>query len=285
MKLYDKLPLKKAYYRIFTGMIMFPLLLVLVLSLVLLGKQYRDQAIENIRGVQQGVAGEVQSDVEFMSMRLSQLTNVNDNMVIQYVVQMDTADTNARYDAQKKLDQAGNLVIEPVKDVVSIGFYMKSGNAIFLKSDIKRTVSEIRQYPWYQDALREPNSVKIGSYQTIGASDLYLGGGKDQLVLIYALSPNVMIDRSQSVEMVVLYQTTDAGNSIRNYNRNYNRKNNKLGIMQIVDENGTPIFRTEEAEIQNTFGYTCVRTPLELEKCYLVYRESYQDLGADAGFP
>ena len=107
-------------------------------------------------------------------MRLSQLTNVNDNMVIQYVVQMDTADTNARYDAQKKLDQAGNLVIEPVKDVVSIGFYMKSGNAIFLKSDIKRTVSEIRQCPWYQDALREPNSVKIGSYQTIGASDLYL---------------------------------------------------------------------------------------------------------------
>ena len=198
MKLYDKLPLKKAYYRIFTGMIMFPLLLVLVLSLVLLGKQYRDQAIEKIRGVQQGVAGEVQSDVEFMSMRLSQLTNVNDNMVIQYVVQMDTADTNARYDAQKKLDQAGNLVIEPVKDVVSIGFYMKSGNAIFLKSDIKRTVSEIRQCPWYQDALREPNSVKIGSYQTIGASDLYLGGGKDQLVLIYALSPNVMIDRSQS---------------------------------------------------------------------------------------
>lgn len=104
MKLYDKLPLKKAYYRIFTGMIMIPLLLVLVLSLVLLGKQYRDQAIENIRGVQQGVAGEIQSDVEFMSMRLSQLTNVNDNMVIQYVVQMDTADTNTRYDAQKRLD-------------------------------------------------------------------------------------------------------------------------------------------------------------------------------------
>lgn len=161
MKLYDKLPLKKAYYRIFTGMIMIPLLLVLVLSLVLLGKQYRDQAIENIQGVQQGVAGEIQSDVEFMSMRLSQLTNVNDNMVIQYVVQMDgTTDTNARYDAQKKLDQAGNLVIEPVKDVVSIGFYMKSGNAVFLKSDIKRTVSEIRQCQWYQDALLSPNSVK-----------------------------------------------------------------------------------------------------------------------------
>lgn len=270
MKLYDKLPLKKAYYRIFTGMIVIPLLLVFGVALMALGKQYKEQAIENIRGVQQGVAGEIQSDVDFMSMRLSQLTNVNDNMVIQYVVEMDNADATTRYDAQKKLDQAGNMVIEPVKDVVSIGFYMKSGNQIFLKSNIKRSNSEIRECQWYQDALLEPNSVKIGSYQTVGASDLYLGGGKDQLVLIYALSPNVMIDRSQSVEMVVLYQTTDAGNSIRNYNR----RNNKLGIMQIVDENGDLIYKTEEIAGEKASGYTCVRTPVELENTTW-YIESY----------
>ena len=97
---------------------MIPLVLVLVLSLVILGMQYREQAIENIRGVQKGVAAELQSDVDFMSMRLSQLINVNDNMVIQYAVAMNEADQDARYDAQKKLDQAGNMVIEPVKDVV-----------------------------------------------------------------------------------------------------------------------------------------------------------------------
>ena len=61
MKRHDKLPLKKAYYRIFTGMIVIPLVLVLVLSLVILGMQYREQAIENIRGVQKGVAAELQS--------------------------------------------------------------------------------------------------------------------------------------------------------------------------------------------------------------------------------
>lgn len=125
---------------------------------------------------------------------------------------------------------------------------------------------------------------KIGSYQTIGASDLYLGGGKDQLVLIYALSPNVMIDRSQSVEMVVLYQTTDAGNSIRNYNRNYNRKNNNLGIMQIVDENGTPISGRKKRK-SRTLSVIPVCALRWNWKCHLVYRESYQDLGADAGFP
>ena len=55
MKSYDKLSLKKAYYRIFSGMIMIPLLLVLIFSLLILGMQYRDQAIENIRSVQQGI--------------------------------------------------------------------------------------------------------------------------------------------------------------------------------------------------------------------------------------
>lgn len=274
MKRHDKLPLKKAYYRIFTGMIVIPLVLVLVLSLVILGMHYREQAIENIRGVQKGVAAELQSDVDFMSMRLSQLINVNDNMVIQYAVAMNEADQDARYDAQKKLDQAGNMVIEPVKDVVSIGFYMKNGNAFFLKSSIKRTIEETRAKQWYQDALQNLNSVKIGSYQTRKASDLYLGGSRDYLVLIYALSPNSMIDRSQSVEMVVLYQTSDAGNAIRNYNRNYIRGNNKLGIMQIVGENGEAIYKTEEIAVKAARGYTCVRTPIELENATW-YIESY----------
>ena len=261
MKRHDKLPLKKAYYRIFTGMIVIPLVLVLVLSLVILGMQYREQAIENIRGVQKGVAAELQSDVDFMSMRLSQLINVNDNMVIQYAVAMNEADQDARYDAQKKLEQAGNMVIEPVKDVVSIGFYMKNGNAFFLKNSIKRTIEETRAKQWYQDALQNLNSVKIGSYQTRKASDLYLGGSRDQLVLIYALSPNSMIDRSQSVEMVVLYQTSDAGNAIRNYNRNYIRENNKLGIMQIVDENGEAIYKTEEIEKKLPEGIRACEPP------------------------
>ena len=274
MKRYDKLPLKKAYYYIFTGMIVIPLVLVLVISLLTLGKQYREQAIENIEGIQQGVAAEIQSDVDFMSMRLSQLTNVNDNMVIQYAAEVNEADADTRYDAQLRLDQVGNMVIEPVKDVVSIGFYMKNGKAYYLRSDIKRTVDETREKQWYQDALEKTNSVKIGSYQTIKASDLYLGGSKDQLVLIYAIAPDSMIDRSQTIEMVVLYQTSDTGKVIRNYNRNYNKGNNKLGIMQIVDADGNYIYKTDDIVIEKEHGYTCVRTPLELKNTTW-YIESY----------
>ena len=274
MKRYDKLPLKRAYYYIFTGMIVIPLALVLIISLLILGKQYKDQAVENIKGIQKGAAAEIQSDIDFMSMRLSQLTNVNDNMIIQYAVEANEADVDTRYDAQRRLDQAGNMVIEPVKDVVSIGFYMKNGKAFFLKSEIKWTVEETSQKQWYQDALEKSNSVKIGSYQTEKANDLYQGGGKDQLVLIYALAPDSMTDRSQSMEMVVLYQTSDVGELIRNYNRNYRKGNNKLGIMQIVDEEGNAIYKTEEAVTGKEHGYTCVRTPLPLGNTTW-YIESY----------
>ena len=123
----NKLSLKKAYYRIFLGMIVVPLFLVLVISLFILGDQYKDKAIENIESVQKTVAAELISDIDFMSMRLSQIINVNNNMMIQYAAQIDAGDMEQRYRYQELLDQSGNMIIEPVKDVISVAFYMKSG--------------------------------------------------------------------------------------------------------------------------------------------------------------
>lgn len=260
-----KLSLKKAYYRIFLGMIVVPLFLVLVISLFILGDQYKDKAIENIESVQKTVAAELISDIDFMSMRLSQIINVNNNMMIQYATQIDAGDMEQRYRYQELLDQSGNMIIEPVKDVISVAFYMKSGNEIFLKSHIKRSIEEIQQCQWYQDAVNDVNSVKIGSYQTTAASDFYTGGGKDCLVLIYAIAPNLMADRSRTVELIALYQTTNAGTAIKNYNRNYQRGTNKLGVMRIVDENGAIVYSTEQEESWNKKGYTTVRTKVDLE--------------------
>ncbi len=264
MKKRKKLSLKQAYYRTFAGLIVLPLLIVLAVSLLILGKKYKEQAVENIESVQKTVAAGLLSDADFMSMRLSQITNVNNNMIMQYAVDLDNGNYEERYEYQELLNQAGNMIIEPVKDVVSVAFYMKSGNEIFLKSHIRRSLEEIREYQWYQDALAQPNSVKIGSYQTKESGDLYEGGAGDRLVLIYAIAPDMMMDRSQSVEMVVLYQTTDMGNSIRNFNRSYLKGSNKLGIMQIVDENGNAVFKTEEELQKKRRGYTLVRTKVEL---------------------
>lgn len=88
MKKRKKLSLKQAYYRTFAGLIVLPLLIVLAVSLLIL-KKYKEQAVENIESVQKTVAAGLLSDADFMSMRLSQITNVNNNMIMQYAVDLD----------------------------------------------------------------------------------------------------------------------------------------------------------------------------------------------------
>lgn len=83
-------------------------------------------------------------------------------------------------------------------------------------------------------------------------------------------------DRSQKIEMVVFYQSTDAAERIKEYNRNYLGGKNKLGITQIRDSGGNLVFSTlEEGKIDfSDKKYTCVKTPLELNDT-VWYLESY----------
>lgn len=153
---------------------------------------------------------------------------------------------------------------------------MKDGRETYIKNDINRTVDEIKEMDWYQKALEKRNTVCLGSYDTVSSSDLYVGGKKDLLILVFALAPDVTTDRSQKIEMVVFYQSTDAADRIKEYNKNYIGGKNKLGITQIRDSSGELVFSTlEEEEIDfSDRRYTCVKTPLELNDT-VWYLESY----------
>ena len=118
-----KLPLKKAYYLSFLLLIVLPLLIVLVVLLMMLNRQFKRQAIENIRQAQETVLTELKSDMDAMSMRLAQLINTNNNEVLAYAAETDTADYNIRYQYEQKLQQSGNLLLEPIKDIISVSFY------------------------------------------------------------------------------------------------------------------------------------------------------------------
>jgi len=271
-----RLPLKTVYYLSFLFFIVIPILIVLVVALFVLNKQFKNQALTNIRQAQETVITELKSDIDIMSMRLSHLIYTNNNEILAYAAEMDTADFGRRYEYEQKLQQAGNLALEPVKDIISVGFYMKDGRKTYIKNDINRTMDEIREMDWYQKALEKSNTVCLGSYDTVSSSDLYVGGKKDLLILVFALAPDVSTDRSQKIEMVVFYQSTDAADRIKEYNRNYLEGKNKLGITQIRDSGGNLVFSTlDQGEIDfSGKKYTCVKTPLEL-KDTVWYLESY----------
>ncbi len=271
-----RLPLKTVYYLSFLFFIVIPILIVLVAALFVLNKQFKYQALTNIRQAQETVITELKSDIDIMSMRLSHLIYTNNNEILAYAAEMDTFDLGRRYEYEQKLQQAGNLALEPVKDIISVGFYMKDGRETYIKNVINRTVDEIKGMDWYQKALKKNNTVCLGSYDTVSSSDLYVGGKKDLLILVFALAPDVTTDRSQKIEMVVFYQSTDAADRIKEYNRNYLAGKNKLGITQIRDGGGRLVFSTmeeEEADFSDK-KYTCVKTPLELNDT-VWYLESY----------
>lgn len=283
------LPLKKVYYLAFLLLIVIPLLLALLIALLLLNQQFKKQAIENIERAQDNVVTELVSDIEVMSMRLSHLIYTNNNEIMGYAAGTDTDDILEKYEYEQKLSQAGNLALEPVKNIICVGFYMKDGRETYIKNIINRTTEEIKQEEWYLRALENPNSVCVGSYDTTALNDLYIGGKKDLLVLAFALSPDVTTDRSQKIEMVTFYQLTGAGDTVKEYNQEYLKGRNRLGIMRITDAQGSIIFSTEEDTDFSQKGYTCVRTPVPLVdetwyiESYIKTKELTRDFGHVAG--
>ena len=261
---FNKLPLKKVYYLVFSFFIVLPILIIFIVALNWLNWEFREQAIHNIEQAQETIRTELMADINTMSMKLSHLIYTNDNEVINYVSKMDTLDLVERYHYEQKLNQASSLALEPTKNIISLGFHMKNGKNIYVKNPIKRTDIELKETEWYKEALENPNTVHLGAYDTAYMNDLFTGGKKDLFILVYALSPNVVIDRSQKIEMITMYQSVSAGERIRQYNNQYLEGQNKLGVTLIRDQNGEIIFSTIEGDTykEDQKNVLCITSPI-----------------------
>ena len=116
------IPLKKLYYLAFVFLIVIPFLAALLIALFVLNKQFKRQAIENIERAQDTIVTELISDINVMSMRLSHLIHTNNNEIIDYAAGTDTSDILEKYEYEQQLTQAASLALEPMKDILSVGF-------------------------------------------------------------------------------------------------------------------------------------------------------------------
>lgn len=247
----------------FLFFIVIPILIVLVLSLMILNQQFKNQAIENIKRSQEAIIANLESDEDVMSMRLSHMIYTNNSEILRYAAQSDTDDMRTRNNYKKKLSQTVNMILEPVKDIISVSFFMKDKREIYIINDIKKTQAEIKQTKWYQAALAHKNSVYIGFYSTKSTNDLYIGSKKDSLLLVFSLAPDVTTDRSQKIEMVMYYQSTGASERIKLNNLNYLAGKNKLGICQIIGTDGEIVYSTQRESKFQLKEYTCIKSPLK----------------------
>ena len=240
----------------------------------MLNQQFKKQAVENIKRAQEAVIADLESDEDVMSMRLSHLVYTNDNEILKYAAGTDVQKPELRNVHEKSLSKAVNMALEPVQNIISVGFYMKDGKEIYVKNDITLEKEEIKKTKWYQDALKKSNTVTTGFYDTKSTNDLYMGSKKDSLILVFALAPDVTTDRYRKIEMVMFFQSAGASERIKSYNQGYLLGKNKLGIAQIKDSDGKLVFSTQKETEFSSGEYTCVTSPIKFNNS-LWYIENY----------
>lgn len=269
-----KASLKQVYYFSFLTLIVLPILAVFVVSMPLIHTIVRRQAIENIRLAQATIIANLTAEVQEMSMRLSHLVYTNDNEILNLAAGADTDDINERYLYDSGLVEASRLALVPVSDIVSVGFYMKSGRTVSYKTQINIPIDVLRRSSMYRSAIGNPNVVSIGSFNTDTYNNLYRGVAGGGLMLVAAIAPDVRTDRAQKIELVALYELSNISRSIQNSDQAYLAGKNSIGFTALVDLSERSILYAsgKDGSLLSQYidgdgalaGYTCLSTPVEM---------------------
>lgn len=232
-----KQKLKASYYNSFFALIVIPILFIILLSILIIRTMMVDSAVSNIRRAQDNIASALGSEVKDVSLRLSHFVYVNDNEIIKNAAKTNTKDVAERYRYTKILTESFHYAMVPVQDILSAVFYMKDGDHSYMKDDITLGREELKASSWYQEALAEPNVVKVGFYDrsvTNSRKNAYT------LTIAAGLSPGMDVDRDGVIEMAALFVSSQTGSLIKDYN-----KERILGSTLIADKSGNVIFDAE----------------------------------------
>jgi len=232
-----KKKLKTSYYNSFFALIVIPILFIILLSILIIHTMMVDSAVFNIRRAQDNIASTLGGEVKDVSLRLSHFVYVNDNEVIKNAAKTNTKDVAEKYLYTKILTESFHYAMVPVQDILSAVFYMKDGDHTYMKDDITLGREELRASSWYEEALAEPNVVKVGFYDrsvTNSRKNTYT------LTIAAGLSPGIDVDRDGVIEMTALFVSSRIGDLIKDYN-----KDRMLGSTMIADKSGNVIFDAE----------------------------------------
>ncbi len=240
MEAKKKIGLKYAYYRSFFALIVIPILAVILVSVMVIRATLADSSVDNIKKAQDNLVSVLGREVQDVSLRLSHFVYVNNNEIIKMAVKTDTTDFSERYHYTGVLTESFNYAMVPVQDIISAVFYMKDGISTYLKDDVILGDGEIRSSAWYQEALSDPNIVKIGYYDIgIVAS----GRKAHTFTIVAALAPGRDVDRDGKVEMVSLFVSSEVEKLMKRYNHDP-----FLGITVLLDQEGKVLLDSDGGE-------------------------------------
>ena len=235
--------LKKVYYRSFVLLIVVPILLLFFVSLSITRYMMQKNAVSNIQYSQDAIRSSLTEASRKTALQLSHLVFVNNNEVLSLAAAINSSYGNKRYEYGNRLNEMFRVAAAPSQNTISAMFYMKNGENVYLKDEIRLPKEEMEGETWYQKALQWKDVVSLGIFDTSRQNITYSRLKSGQCVLVAALSPDRLLDRSKTIEMVMLFDVTPVGDLIKKYNRDP-----LLGITFLIDKSGTLLFAGEDHE-------------------------------------
>ncbi|MDO5417683.1 MAG: sensor histidine kinase [Lachnospiraceae bacterium] len=227
--------LKKVYYVSFFAMVVIPILLVFFISLSVIRVMMQKSAVSAIQSSQNAVVSSLSERVRDASLQLSHFVYANGGRAMELAAMTDTEDTKQRYEYTSQLDQLFQVAMAPKQTVLSGMIYMKDGRHTYLKQELILPKEQVEQSDWYQAALKNPNRVFVGSYDTSAVKLVMTGGKSRELVVPVAIAPDVSMDRSGRIEMIVLLFRTKTGDYLKS-------GDGSLADTVLFDSDGNVIF-------------------------------------------
>lgn len=226
----------RVYFTSFFGLVVLPILAVFVISLPVIHSIVKKQAIENITLAQSNIIANLSGEVAEMSMRLSHLIYTNDNEILNLAAGTDTDDADERYRYTSRLNEASRIALVPLSDIVSVGFYMKSGRTVMYKSEVNIAWKDLTKTAMYQYATQHPNIVGVGGFNTDQYHNIYTGSAGGALMLVAGFVPDVRADRSERIGLITLYELSTISRIIQRNDEAYLAGKNSLGCTALVDK-------------------------------------------------
>lgn len=240
--------LRKVYYFSFAAMVVVPILLVFVLSLSVIRLMMQNSAISAIKSRQNTVISSLTESVQDASLQLSHMVYVNNNELVETASMTDTADPKVRNKYASQLDQLFQVAMAPKQTVISGMVYMNDGRYTYIKQELAIPREEVMASRWYEKAQEKPNTVTVGCYDTSHKKVTLTGGRSRELVIAVALSPDIGVDRSEKIDMIVLFFRTRIGSLLAD--KAYREG---LGDTVLLDEEGNLVFRGGSGDTAQDF--------------------------------
>ena len=149
------------YYRSFILFIVLPLLIIIGAVLGVIRSNTLEAAVSQIELTQQNIAAALAHDIEGASMQLSHFLLANDNRALELASRVVFTTGQENYRANIALQELYNFTVPPNASILGIHFYAIDGSNIYLKDALPATAGEVREMPFYQNALNTPERISI----------------------------------------------------------------------------------------------------------------------------